>query len=156
MELIRFSPSETLNIAAVVKACINTITNDYMVEDFAIYEFCGFREVFREFYIFFRRFRIAGWVIMHENQAVSLKSYCPLHRFFNVGGCGVQPADADFFPTNQPVFNIRVGDAEVFLRLMTEPLHEEAGNIFRVSEVFAVPLVICGIEAFSQLDSRTR
>lgn len=61
---MRFSPSETLNDAPVVKACVDAVTDDYMVEDFAIYKFCGFREVFREFYILFRRFRIAGWVIM--------------------------------------------------------------------------------------------
>lgn len=67
MELMRFSPSETLNDAPVVKACVDAVTDDYMVEDFAIYKFCGFREVFREFYILFRRFRIAGWVIMHED-----------------------------------------------------------------------------------------
>lgn len=67
MELMRFSPSETLNIAAVVKACVDAVADNDMVEDCTIYELCGFREVFREFYIFFRRFRVAGWVIMHEN-----------------------------------------------------------------------------------------
>ena len=53
MELIRFSPSETLNISAFVKACVDAVTDDYMVEDFAINELRGFREVFREFYILF-------------------------------------------------------------------------------------------------------
>lgn len=67
MELMRFSPSETLNDAPVVKACIESVTNDYMVEDFTIYKFCGFCEVFCECYILPRRFRIAGWVIMHED-----------------------------------------------------------------------------------------
>ena len=67
MELIRFSSSETLNISAFVKARIDSVTDNDMVEDFAIYEFCGFREVFSEFYVLFRRFRIAGWVIMHKD-----------------------------------------------------------------------------------------
>lgn len=149
MELIRFSSSETLNNSSLAKACVDAVTDNDMVDDFTIYEFCGFREVLRKFYIFFRRFRIARWVIMNKYQAVSLKSYCPLHRFFYVSGCGVQSADADFFPTNQPVFHIRVGDAEMLLRLMPEPFHEETGNIFRVSEVFTSALVIRRIEAFS-------
>ena len=53
MELIGSAPSETLNISAFVKARIDSVTDNYMVEDFAINELCGFREVFREFYILF-------------------------------------------------------------------------------------------------------
>lgn len=42
---MRFSPTETLlNIATVVKACIDAVTNDYMVEDFAIYKLRSFGE----------------------------------------------------------------------------------------------------------------
>ena len=89
MELIRFSSSETLNIAAFAKACVDAVAYDYMVEDFAINELCGFREVFREFYILFRRFRVSRRMIVNKYQAVGFVSNCPLHRFFNVGGCGV-------------------------------------------------------------------
>ena len=64
---MRFSPSETLNDAPVVKACVDAVTDDYMVEDFAIYKLCGSREVFRECYILFRRFRVSRRVIMYED-----------------------------------------------------------------------------------------
>lgn len=44
MELMRFSPAETLNIAALVETAINAVTYNDMVEDFAIYKLRSFGE----------------------------------------------------------------------------------------------------------------
>ena len=52
MELMWFSPAETLNIAALVETAINAVAYNDMVEDFAVHEFCGLRECLREFDIF--------------------------------------------------------------------------------------------------------
>ena len=129
---------------------IDPVSYDDMIQNLHIEKLGGLGEGLRHLDILFRRLRIAGRVIMQEDEAEGFVADRPLHRLFDVDGRLIQPADGNFFVAQagvswslsmgfvpqEPVLHIDKGDKEMLLCLVPETLHEKGGDLLRRAEIF--------------------
>ena len=114
---------------------VDPVSYDHMIQHLHIEKLGGLGEGLRHLDILFRRLRIAGRVIMQEDESEGFVADRPLHRLFDVDGRLIQPADGNFFVPQEPVLHIDKGDKEMLLRLVPETLHEKGGDLLRRAEI---------------------
>ena len=113
-----------------------------MIQHHHIKELRGLGEGLRHLDVLLRRLRIAGRVIVQEDEAEGFVADRPLHRFLDVDGRLIQPTDGDLFVTQKSVLHIDKGDEEMLLRLVAETLHKKGRDLLRRTEILQFSFVI--------------
>lgn len=103
-----------------MKADESAISYDDMVQYFHVQQFGRGGKGFGDIQVLFGRFRIAGRVIMNQDEAIGLIPYAPLQGFLDIHRRSVQISLRNHAISQKAVLHIHIGRDEVFLVFVTQ------------------------------------
>ena len=124
-----------------MKADESAVTYDHMVQYFHVQQFGRGGEGFGNIQVLLRRFRIAGRVVMNQDETISLVPYAPLQGFLNIHRRSVQISFRNHAISQKAVLYIDISCDEMFLILVTQFFHEKGCHFIRRAETDQLPLI---------------
>ena len=103
---------------------IDAISYDDMIQHHHIKELCGLGEGLRHLDVSSTAPDSRKGDVQ-KDEAEGFVADRPLHRFLDIDGRLIQPADGDLFVAQKSVLHIDKGDEEMLLRLVAETLHKK-------------------------------